>query len=125
MLRYFWRVVIASLLALVFTAVSNANLGIISQFASQNDNHWIGPLSVGLIFMGSGLGATYTKYIGRYLYSRIIFLGSVGWDIYCTFSVMFLFVGFENYINAVIIVSSLICGLIVSLFYNGLFNYIN
>ena len=114
-----------SMACLIFTAVNNANLGIINQLAQQNDNHWIGPLSIGLIFLGSGLAAIYNKYIGKYPYNRIIFVGGLGWDVYCGFSVLFLFIGFENYVNFIIVIGSLICGITVSLFYNGIFNYIN
>lgn len=125
MKRYLRRVVSMSILFMLFAAISNANIGIISQFASQNDNHWIGPLSIALLFLGSGIGAMYNKYINKYPFNKIIFTGAIGWDIFCAFSVMFLFIGFENYINAIIILGSLISGFIVSLYYNGIFNYIN
>ena len=46
-------------------------------------------------------------------------------DVFCAFSVMFLFIGFQDFINVIIIIGSLLCGLVVSLFYNGVFNYIN
>lgn len=94
MAKYFRRVLAVAFTLLLFTAVNNANLGIIGQLAEQNDNHWIGPLSIGLIFLGSGLGAIYNKYINKYPLNRIIFTGGLGWDIYCGFSVLFLFVGF-------------------------------
>ena len=119
------RLLCISVACLVFTAVSNANLGIISQFASQHGNDWIGPISIALIFLGSGLGALYNGYIGRYPFSRVMFTGAVGWDIFCGFSVMFLYIGFENYINAIIIVGSFGCGLVVSVYYNGVFNFVN
>lgn len=125
MQRYLKRMVLISIVNMLFVAISNANIGIISQFASQHDNHWIGPLSISLIFLGSGIGALYNSYIDKYPYNRIIFTGAVGWDFFNAFSVMFLFIGFENYINAIIIVGSLICGFTVSLFYNGTFNYVN
>lgn len=35
---YLRRVVLVSLLSMLYAAISNANLGIISQFASQNGN---------------------------------------------------------------------------------------
>lgn len=92
--KYLKRVILVALACLIFTAVNNANLGIVSQLASQNDNLWIGPLSIGLIFLGSGLGALYHGYMQRYSYNKIIFTGGLGWDIFCTFSVIFLFVGF-------------------------------
>lgn len=55
-----------SLLAMIFAAISNANLGIIGQFCLQNGNEWVGPLSVALIFLGSGTGALYNQYMGKY-----------------------------------------------------------
>jgi len=61
----------------------------------------------------------------KYAFNKIIFTGALGWDLYCTFSVIFLFVGFETYVNAIIIIGSLVCGLTVSVFYNGIFNYFN
>jgi MFS family permease len=114
-----------SMLCLFFTAITNANIGIISQFASQNDNDWIGPLSISLIFLGSGLGVLYSKYIHKYPFSKVIFVGTLGWNIFISFSVMFLFIGFENYIVAVIAIGSLVCGIVMSLYYNGTFNYVN
>ena len=55
----------------------------------------------------------------------MLFAGGLGWDIFCTFSVLFLFIGFESYINAIIIIGSLICGFIISIYYNSFFNYVN
>jgi len=80
---------------MLFTAISNANLGIISQFASQNGNKWVGPLSVAFIFLGSGTGALYHGYIHKWSYKRIIFTGAIGWDFFVSFSVVFLFIGFS------------------------------
>jgi len=125
MAKYFSRVIVVALACLAFTAVNNCNLGIISQLAVQHNNHWIGPLSIGLIFLGSGLGAIYNKYIQKYSYNKIIFVGALGWDGYIGLSVLFLFIGFSSWINIVIVIGSLICGLTVSLFYNGFFNYVN
>lgn len=123
--RYIKRVLFVALVCLVFVGVNNANLGIVSQLASQNDNEWIGPLSIALIFLGSGTGALYHEYMHKYTYNKIIFIGSLGWDLYVTFSVIFLFIGFESYIIAIIIVGSMISGLTASTFYNGVFNYVN
>lgn len=94
MKRYFNRLIAISVLNMLFAAISNANIGIISQFASQHDNHWIGPLSIALIFLGSGIGALYNKYLQKYPYNRVIFAGATGWDFFNAFSVMFLFIGF-------------------------------
>lgn len=119
------RLLVISLLCLCFTAITNPNIGIISQFASQNNNDWIGPLSIALLFLGSGLGSLYNSYVRRYRFSTVIFAGAVGWDIFIAFSVIFLYVGFQDYVVAIIAVGSLVCGFIVSLYYNGIFNYVN
>ncbi len=122
---HFRSLLFISLLCLCFTAITNANIGIISQFAAQNHNDWIGPLSIALLFLGSGLGALYNKYIGRLSFKKIMFGGAVGWDIFIAFSVVFLYIGFEDYVIGVIGVGSLVCGLVVSAYYNGVFNYVN
>ena len=54
-----------------------------------------------------------------------MFAGAVGWNFFCAFSVMFLFIGFEDYIIAIIIIGSLGFGFVVSLYYNGTFNFFN
>ena len=125
MAKYLIRVIVVALVCMVFTAVNNCNIGIISQLAAQNDNNWIGPLSMGLIFLGSGLGSFYNKYIQKYPFNRIIFIGALGWDGYIALSVLFLFIGFSSWVNSVIVIGSLVCGVTVSLFYNGFFNYVN
>ena len=125
MAKYFVRVFAVALVGMVFTAVNNSNLGIISQLAAQNDNYWIGPLSLGLIFLGSGLASLYNKYIQKYPFNKIIFVGALGFDAYISLSVLFLFIGFSTWVNFVIIIGSLACGLVASLFYNGVYNYVN
>jgi hypothetical protein len=52
-------------------------------------------------------------------------IGTIGWLIYLSFSVMFLFLGFETYLIVIIVVGSFGCGLIMSLYYNSLNNYVN
>lgn len=125
MASYLRRVILLSTVAMMFAAISNANLGIISQFASQNGNNWVGPLSIAVVFLGSGFGALYNKYIGKYKFRTIILCGSMGWNIFLTFSVMFLFIGFSDLIIVVIIGGSLLCGLLMSAYYNGLNNFVN
>jgi len=78
-----------------------------------------------MIFLGSGLGTFYNKYINRWPYKYVIFGGAMGWNIYLSFSVMFLFIGFSNTLIAVILLGSLICGFIMSVLYNGINNYVN
>ena len=124
-MTYLRRVVLISAVAMLFAAISNANLGIISQFASQNGNNWVGPLSIALVFLGSGIGALYNGYIGKWQYRTVIFFGAMGWNIFLTFSVLFLFVGFSNLVVVIILAGSLVCGLMLSTYYNGLNNYVN
>ena len=92
--KHLQRLLAISFVGLWFNGILNANVGILRQFAAQNNNDWIGPLSIALNFLGSGLGALYHSYIGKYPYNNIIFLGSLGWNIFCGFSVLFLFIGF-------------------------------
>jgi MFS family permease len=125
MATYFKRVLFISLATMLFEAISNSDLGIITQLASQNGNEWVGPVSISMIFLGSGLGSLYNKYIGRYPYKYVMFGGTMGWNIYLSFSVMFLFIGFSNALNAVILIGSFVCGLIMSFFYIGVNNYVN
>jgi hypothetical protein len=125
MKTYFRRVVVLSVLAMLYTAISNANLGIISQFASQNGNKWVGPTSIGLVFLGSGTGALYNEYIGKWRYRFILFFGAMGWNIFLAFSVIFLFIGFSELVIVIILTGSLFCGFLLSIYYNGLNNYVN
>ena len=125
MAKYLKRVIFFSILGMLFAAISNANLGIISQFASQNGNPWVGPLSVAILFLGLGLGALKNSYIGKINYRTILFFGACGWNIYLTFSVMFLFIGFSQALIAVILLGSFFCGLMASVYYNGFNNFIN
>ena len=78
MAKYFKKVIFFSILGMLFAAISNANLGIISQFASQNGNTWVGPLSTALLFLGMGVGALKNSYIGRISYRTVLFLGASG-----------------------------------------------
>ena len=119
------RLVGLSLVCLFFIGIINANMAISSQVASQHDNEWIGSLSISLTFLGVGLGSLYNQYIGRYSYSLVIFLGAQGWNVFCSFSVIFLFFGFQDYVLVVIIVGSFVAGLLASAYYNGMFNYLN
>ena len=119
------RLVGLSLVCLFFIGIINANMAISSQVASQHDNEWIGSLSISLTFLGVGLGSLYNQYIGRYSYSLVIFLGAQGWNVFCSFSVIFLFFGFQDYVLVVIIVGSFVAGLLASVYYNGMFNYLN
>lgn len=110
---------------MLFTGIINTNIGIIGQVASQNGNDWVGTLSLSIIFFMSAGGSFVYFYIGRWSYKSILFLGGLGWVVYISFSVLFLFVGFSEEIIIIIIAGSVICGCVVSLYYNGLHNYVN
>jgi hypothetical protein len=96
-----------------------------SQFSHQNGNDWAGPVSTGLLFLGSGLGALYTKYIDKWKYRWIFMLGSFGNTAFVSLIFLFLEVGFTEAITIVFVVGSLLAGLVTSIFYVGMFNYIN
>jgi len=119
------KVIYISIISMLFIAIANTNLGVISQFASQNGNEWIGSASVSMIFLGAGLGTWYNSYIHKYQFKWIIFVGAMGWNIYVSFSVIFLFIGFSNLIIVIILSGSLLCGLIISIYYNGTGNYVS
>lgn len=125
MKSYFMRVIFISVVGMLFTGIYYTNLGIISQFASQNGNFWVGPVSTSLIFLSSGIAGLYNKYLNKLKYRYVILIGAFGWIIFISFSVMFLFVGFSSTIILIILVGSFICGFIISPYYNGINNYVN
>lgn len=49
----------------------------------------------------------------------------MGWNIFLSFSVVFLFVGFSDLVTVIIPVGSLFCGFLLSTYYNGTNNYVN
>jgi MFS family permease len=49
----------------------------------------------------------------------------MGWNIFLTFSVMFLFIGFSDFVIVIILVGSLSCGILMSAYYNGINNFVN
>ena len=77
------------------------------------------------LFCGAGFGALYHDYISAWSYRKSAFLGALGYNVFLSFSVIFLFVGFSSAVIVVIIVGSLVCGLMISIYYNALNNYIN
>lgn len=110
---------------MIYQGVANSDLGVISQFTHQKNNNWAGPLSTALLFTGSGIGSLYNKYIGKYPYRLCFFFGSFGYTIFIAMGLIFIRVGFSSGVMAMIFLGSLVGGLIVSVFYNAQFNYIN
>lgn len=125
MKSYLKRVIFISVVGMLFSAIYNTNLGIIGQFSSQNGNKWVGPLSTSIVFLASGIGALENRYLNKLKYRYVILIGAFGWIIFISFSVMFLFIGFSTLIIGVILIGSLLCGIIVSFYYNGMYNYVN
>jgi hypothetical protein len=78
-----------------------------------------------MLFLGSGLGALYHKYIGRMHYRFTFFLGSLGYTLFIGLAVVFLKIDFTMIIQVFIIVGSFVSGVVVSMFYNSQFNYLN
>lgn len=122
---YLKRVILISIAIMLFASFTNASLEIFNEFTSQNGNKWIGPLSISLIFLCYGLASLYNKYINKWRYRTLIVSGAMGWIIYLTFTVMFLFIGFSDWIIVFMIIGSIFCGLLVSVYYNAVNNYVN
>lgn len=123
--KYLQAVIYVSVVILIYQGIANTNLGIISQFTHQKGNNWAGPLSTALLFMGSGVGSLYVKYIGKYLFKFCFFLGSFGYTAFISLGLLFMSLGFTISTEISILVISFVAGLICSVFYNTQFNYIN
>jgi hypothetical protein len=118
-------VVYISTISMLYQAISNTELGIISQFTHQNGNTWAGPLCTSLLFLGSGFGSLYNKYLDKFSFRKVLFLGSFGYTIFIGLSIIFLAIGFTDVVLFIILLGSLISGIVVSAFYNAQFNYVN
>ncbi len=110
---------------LLFQGIVNTELGIVSQFTSQKGQRWVGPLSTALLFLGSGLGALYNKYIEKMQYRLSFFFGSLGYSLFIALAVVFLKLEFTTAVQVFILVGSFVSGVVVSMFYNSQFNYVN
>lgn len=100
-------------------------MAIVSQFAYQNGQGWVGPLSNALLFLGSGFATHYNNYIDKLPYKYSFFIGSLGYTLFIGLSVIFLKIGFTTLVEILILMGSLISGITVSMFYNSQFNYVN
>ena len=122
---YMTTVILVSIVIMVYQGIANSDLGVISQLTHQKGNDWAGPLSTALLFMGSGLGSLYHKYIGKFSFKQCFFVGSFGYTLFISMGLIFVKIGFTELVQVLIFVGSFISGLIVSVFYNTQFNYIN
>ena len=118
-------VIVVSVIIMVYQGIANSDVGVLSQLTHQKGNDWAGPLSTALLFIGSGVGSLYNKYIGKYSFKTLFFIGSFGYTLFISTGLIFVKIGFTNLVQVLIFIGSFISGLIVSIFYNTQFNYIN
>lgn len=93
--KYLRTVVFSSVVIMLYQGISNSDLGVISQLTEQNGNKWAGPLSTSLLFLGSGLGSLYNKYIGKYQYRYCFYVGSFGYILFVSTGCLFIKLGFS------------------------------
>lgn len=123
--KYLPMVIASSISIMIYQGIANSNLGIVSQLTSQNGNHWAGPLLTALLFTGSGFGALYNKYIGKYKFNLTFFVGSFGYTFFIGLGLIFLKLGFSTTVLILMFIIGIISGLLASVFYTTQFNYIN
>lgn len=123
--KYLKSVLFCSTIILLYQGIANSDLGIVSELTHQKDNDWAGPLSTALLFLGSGAGSMYNKYIGKYKYRYCFMIGSLGYIIFISLGLIFIKIGFSLQVQIIIFVLSFISGGMCSIFYNTQFNYIN
>lgn len=92
---YFRSVILVSILIMVYQGIANSDLAIVSQLTHQNGNNWAGPLSIALLFTGSGLSSLYNKYIGKYPFKICFFIGSFGYTLFIAIGLIFMKLGFN------------------------------
>ena len=124
-MKYFKAVIYVSIFSFLCQGIANTDLGIISQLTHQHGNNWAGPLTTALLFIGSGVGSLNHKYIGKCKYRYLLLLGNFGYMIYISMGLIFMKLSFTGGSLTMIMIGSLIGGLIVSVFYNSLYNYVN
>ncbi len=119
------QVVYFSLVQMIFLGVSNSLMAILSQFTHQNNRDWAGPVATMLLFMFSGLGSMYTRYLGRHKFNLVFFLSSLGYVFYVGSSIVFVLLKNVQGTGVLIGVFALtiLSGVIVSAFYMSQFYY--
>lgn len=93
--KYLKNVLFTSFIILVYQGIANSDLGIVSQFTHQKDNDWAGPLITSLLFLGSGIGSMYNKYVKKYQYRYCFLFGSFGYIIFISLGLIFIKIGFS------------------------------
>ena len=122
---YFGHVLYVSTFLMLYQAIANTDLSIISELTHQHGNNWAGPLSTALLFIGSGVGSLYNRYIGRVPYRHTFFIGSFGYTIFIGMGLVFMKIEFTAGALVLIEVGSFVGGLFSSLFYNSQYNYVH
>ena len=119
------RVILVSINIMLYQAIANTDLAVVSELSLQKGSQWAGPLLTCLLFLGSGLGSLYNDYIGRYPFRYCIFFGSFGYTLFIGMGLVFLELGFTNNTYPLIFIGGFVGGLIASVFYNSTYNYVN
>jgi hypothetical protein len=119
------QMVYFSIVQMLFLGVANSLMSILSQFTHQNNRDWAGPVATMLLFMFSGLGSTYTRYLGRIRFNFVFVLSSMGYVFYVGSSIIFVILKDVKGTGVIIAVLglSVVSGLIISAFYMTQFYY--
>jgi hypothetical protein len=110
---------------MMFLGVANSLMSILSQFTHQNNRDWAGPVATMLLFMFSGLGAMYTRYLGRIRFNLVFVISSLGYVFYVGSSIIFVLLKDTEGTGVLIGVFGLtiLSGLIISGLYMTQFYY--
>lgn len=79
----------------------------------------------GIFFIGMGSGSLYNAYITKYQKRYTLFIGSFGNTIFVSLGLIFMKLSFTSGVLVMLIGGSLVSGLVVSMFYNTLYNYVD
>ena len=123
--KYLPSTLFISIVVLLYQGIANSNLSILSQFSHQHGHDWSGPLSTGLLFIGSGTCSLFNSYIGRKPYRCLLFVGSFGYIIFIAMSLISFKLTYSAPAIALIMVGSLVAGAFSSILYNSEYNYQN
>ena len=116
--KYLKTVIKVSIVIMIYQGIANSDVGVLSELTHQKGNDWAGPLSTALLFIGSGLGSLYNKYIGKYPYRYCLMAGSFGYTLFISMGLVFIKIGFNTTTQILIFLGSFVSGLIASVFYN-------
>ena len=122
---HFKHMLYISIVFMLYQAVGNTAVGILSEFTHQNGNDWVGPFAGSIVFIGCGIAAVKTSYINRYSIKTILFVCSFAYAFYIAMIILFLKTGFGVGVEIVILIVSFLAGVLSAGLYNAYFNYIN